>query len=63
MTSQFFDYAIIGNSSGAVGCIEGIRETTQEGSIAVISNETHHVYGRPIISYWMTDRLSVLESF
>lgn len=54
MTNQFFDYAIIGNSSGAVGCIEGIRETTAEGTIAVISNETHHVYGRPIISYWLS---------
>lgn len=46
-----FDYIIIGNSHAAIGCIEGIRSTDQDGSLAVISNEKHHCYGRPLISY------------
>ncbi len=45
------NYVIIGNSAAAVGCIEGIRSVDKTGSITVISNETHHVYSRPLISY------------
>lgn len=44
-------YVIIGNSAAAVGCIEGIRSADKKGEITVISNEAHHVYGRPLISY------------
>lgn len=42
---------IIGNSAAAVGCIEGILKNNQEADITVISNETHHTYSRPLISY------------
>ena len=42
---------IIGNSAAAVGCIEGTRKNNQEADITVISNETHHTYSRPLISY------------
>ena len=42
---------IIGNSAAAVGCIEGIRKNNQEVNITVISNEPHHTYSRPLISY------------
>ena len=52
--SASFTYAIIGNSTGAVGCIEAIREQDRSGSIAVISTEPHHVYGRPVISYFLS---------
>lgn len=45
------NYVIIGNSAGAVGCIEGIRQMDQEGSITLISDEPHHTYSRPLISY------------
>ena len=44
-------YVIIGNSAGAVGCIEGIRQMDKEGSITVIASEPHHTYSRPLISY------------
>ncbi len=57
-TARSFKYAIIGNSTGAVGCIEAIRERTSEGSIAVVSSESHHVYGRPVISYWLSREAS-----
>lgn len=45
------NYVIIGNSAAAVGCIEGIRQVDKEGAITVISNEPHHTYSRPLISY------------
>ena len=44
-------YVIIGNSVSAVGCIEGIRSVDAEGEITVVSNESYHVYSRPLISY------------
>jgi len=44
-------YVIIGNSTAAVGCIEGIRSVDNKGEIAVISSEQHHTYSRPLISY------------
>lgn len=45
------NYVIIGNSAAAIGCVEGIRQVDKEGSITLISNETHHTYSRPLISY------------
>ncbi len=44
-------YVIIGNSTAAIACIEGIREVDKSGAITVISDEKHHCYGRPTISY------------
>jgi NAD(P)H-nitrite reductase large subunit len=44
-------YVIIGNSTAAVGCIEGIRTQDPKGEITVVSNEPYHTYGRPLISY------------
>lgn len=46
-------YVIIGNGTAAVGCIEGIRSVDQTGEITVISGEDHHVYSRPLISYYL----------
>jgi len=53
------EYVIVGNSTAAVGAIEGIRQLDANGKITVISNETHHTYSRPLISYLLqgkTDR-------
>ena len=47
------EYVIIGNGVAAVGCIEGIRSVDRATPIAVISEETHPVYGRPLISYYL----------
>lgn len=44
-------YVIIGNSTAAIACIEGIRTVDLNGEITVISDENHHCYGRPTISY------------
>ena len=46
-------YVIIGNGTAAVGAIEGIRSVDREGYITVISDENHHVYSRPLISYYL----------
>lgn len=45
------NYVIIGNSAGAIGCVEGIRKTDKEGKITLIASEPHHTYSRPLISY------------
>ncbi|MBT3319288.1 MAG: NAD(P)/FAD-dependent oxidoreductase [Clostridia bacterium] len=47
------NYVIIGNSAAAVGCIEGLRKNDTKASITVISDEVHHVYSRPLISYYL----------
>ena len=47
------NYVIIGNGAAAVGCIEGIRSVDKDGAITVISKEPHHVYSRPLISYYL----------
>lgn len=44
-------YIIIGNSAAAIGCVEGIRQIDKDGKITIISNEPHHTYSRPLISY------------
>jgi len=44
-------YVIIGNSAAGIGAVEGIRQIDSEGEITVISNEPHHTYSRPLISY------------
>lgn len=44
-------YVIIGNSAAGIGCVEGIRQQDQEGSITIISSEPYATYSRPAISY------------
>ncbi|GHV14713.1 pyridine nucleotide-disulfide oxidoreductase [Clostridia bacterium] len=46
-----YKYVIIGNSAAAIGAVESIRKTDTSGSVAIISNEPHHTYSRPLISY------------
>ncbi|MBR4761409.1 MAG: NAD(P)/FAD-dependent oxidoreductase [Clostridia bacterium] len=49
-------YIIIGNGTAAIGCIEGIRSLDKTGEITVISEENHHVYSRPLISYYLENK-------
>ena len=51
-------YVIIGNSAAAVGCIEGIRKVDTKGEITVISDEAHHTYSRPLISYYLLGKVT-----
>ena len=45
------NYVIVGNSAAAIGCVEGIRQVDPKGSILIVSDEPHHTYSRPLISY------------
>ena len=57
------NYVLIGNSAAAVGAVEAIRRLDTEGSVSIVSNETHHTYSRPLISYLLagkTDRRRML---
>ncbi len=47
------EYIVIGGGVASVGCIEGIRTKDTDGHITVISKETHPVYCRPLISYYL----------
>jgi NAD(P)H-nitrite reductase large subunit len=51
-------YVIIGNSAAAVGCIEGIRKIDTTGEILLISDEKHFTYSRPLISYWLSGKVT-----
>lgn len=44
-------FVIIGNSAAGIGCAEGIRTVDKDSEIIIISNEPHHTYSRPLISY------------
>ena len=44
-------YVIIGNSAAAIGAVEAIRKNDKKGRLVIISNESHHTYSRPLISY------------
>ncbi len=51
MATKKYDYLIIGNSAGGIGCVEGIRRVDRKGSIAVVSEEKYHTYSRPLITH------------
>jgi NAD(P)H-nitrite reductase large subunit len=50
-------YLIIGNSIAAINAIEGIRELDRKGSIVLISDEPSHIYSRPLISYYLAEKI------
>ncbi len=58
MSSNKFDYLIIGNSTAAVGAVEAIRKSGDKGSIGIIANETEHTYSRPLITYFMAGKVA-----
>ncbi|ADD02530.1 FAD-dependent pyridine nucleotide-disulfide oxidoreductase [Thermoanaerobacter italicus Ab9] len=49
---------IIGNSVAMVGAVEAIRKYDTSSKIVVISDETYHVYSRPLISYYLGNLVS-----
>jgi len=51
-------YVIIGNSAAGIGAVEGIRKTDKQGEITVITNEPHHTYSRPLISYLLLGKVT-----
>lgn len=54
-------YVIIGNSIAAIHAIEAIRKHDRSGSLTVIARENEAVYGPPVISYWLEDRIATQD--
>ncbi len=52
-------YLVVGNSAGAVGAIEAIREVDAVGAIIVVSDEPHPAYSRPEISEYLAGLTTV----
>lgn len=48
------DYLLIGNSAGAIGAAEAIRETDRAGSVVIVSDEPYPCYSRPLISKYLS---------
>jgi len=46
-------YLIIGNSAGAVGAIEAIRQVDTDGLLTVVSDEGYAPYSRPLIAEFL----------
>jgi len=51
------DYVIVGNGVSAIGAIEGIRLHDKTGKILIVSDEEVPTYGRPLISYYLSDKI------
>jgi NAD(P)H-nitrite reductase large subunit len=51
-------YVIIGNSAAGIGAVEGIRSIDKQGEITVITDESHHTYSRPLISYLLLGKVT-----
>ncbi|MCL2002631.1 MAG: FAD-dependent oxidoreductase [Oscillospiraceae bacterium] len=51
-------YVIIGNSAAGIGAAEGIRQTDKRGEITLITDEPHHTYSRPLISYLLLGKVT-----
>jgi len=50
-------YLIVGNSAAAVGAVGSIRQVDKDGKIVVVSNETHSLYSRPLITYLLAGQV------
>jgi NAD(P)H-nitrite reductase large subunit len=51
-------YLIIGNSAAGVNAADAIRMNDNEGSIKIVSRERFMAYGRPLISYYLSGKVT-----
>jgi len=58
MSSQHFEYLIIGNSAGGIAAAEAIREVDRDGLLAIVSDEPYPAYSRPLISEYLAGQRS-----
>ena len=56
-------YLIIGNSAAAIGAVEAIRRNDKGSPVTIISDEPHHVYSRPLISYLLAGYVTKNKMF
>jgi NAD(P)H-nitrite reductase large subunit len=52
------NYLIIGNSAAGINAAESIRQIDKKGSIAIVSEESCPAYSRPLISYFLGNKVS-----
>src|SRR3990172_10892086 len=52
-------YVMVGNSAGAIGAIEAIRQVDTDGAIVVVSDEPYPAYSRPEISEYLAGRTTL----
>ena len=57
MSSKRYDYLILGNSTAGAAAIEAIRAADPDGSLAVVSDQTNHVYSAPLITYVLAGKI------
>ncbi len=50
-------YLIIGNSTAAVGAVEGLRSRDPDSPVTIVSQEEHHTYSRPLISHLLAGKV------
>ena len=55
------EYLIIGNSAGAIGAAEAIREVDEAGSLTIVCDEPYSAYSRPLISEYLAGKRTVDE--
>jgi NAD(P)H-nitrite reductase large subunit len=56
-------YLIIGNSTAAVGAVEGLRRVDRETPIVLLAKEPHHTYSRPLISYLLAGEVDTARMY
>jgi NAD(P)H-nitrite reductase large subunit len=52
-------YLIVGNSVGAVGAVEAIRQIDGSGPLVMLSDEPYPAYSRPMIAEYLTGECSL----
>src|SRR5699024_739946 len=57
LNNKTYDYVLVGGGMGAGFATLGIREQDKDGSVLIISNETHVPYERPALTkkLWIDD--------
>jgi len=58
MSGKHYDYLILGNSTAGTAAIEAIRQVDPTGSLAVISDQSNHVYSSPLITYVLAGKVA-----
>jgi NAD(P)H-nitrite reductase large subunit len=56
-------YLIIGNGAAGLNAAQTIRSKDKEGKITIFSNENIEAYGRPLISYFLSGKVSFENIF
>jgi NAD(P)H-nitrite reductase large subunit len=50
-------YLIIGNSAAGINAVNAIRIKDSLSNITIVSKDTFHAYGRPLISYYLNNKI------